>query len=151
MAFPLNQLVTLWKIGELDEGGGRDYLAPTEILVRWENKVSRFIHSDGTDRIGNCIIYTDSDLIGLEDKLFEGSLNALLSLSLGEAGRQGLADSLEISLEALNALLALANPIPGVDYAALVPFLAPSVRTCGSAGFSPSLGGNKKLYKIIGE
>jgi hypothetical protein len=148
----MRQTLTLWKRGALDGNGEWTYLAPVEVPVRWEDKVQRFQHQDGSARIGNCVIYLREDRITLDDKVFHGHRNAFLLASLTTAQLEALSVSLGISVEALTALLGVATPIDGIDYDDLSPFASPLVRTVGMIGASPSVGnGSNIVFKIIAE
>lgn len=155
MNFSLTQTAIVWRSAGLDAFGQPVFASPIEVPVRWESRIQAFRHSDGTERIGNCEVFTTAEM-EVDDRMFLGNLNqfALKFLPLTSTEAQGLEDAagdLGFTVQELKDQLAMPELIENFPYSWLLPIMAPSVRTIGVAGASPLVGGNIVLYNYIGE
>ena len=60
----LNQTATLWETDGIDSAGDPSFssASPTAITVRWEDRVEKFLGSDGEERIARSVIYVREDM-----------------------------------------------------------------------------------------
>jgi hypothetical protein len=74
-------LITIWRLneeGEPDAYGNLPYLPPVQAYVRYEERVTRFINSDGQEDKGRGVIYTDGvDIMKVDDYVLYGNSEAL--------------------------------------------------------------------------
>ena len=58
----LNQTGTYWAPSTKDGWGGKAFVAPTEVSVRWVEKQELFKNTEGADQLSQAVVLIDQDV-----------------------------------------------------------------------------------------
>lgn len=142
-------ICTLWAKGEPDKSAKSTFAEPVEFQCRWEDRQQKFQEHTGDERISTAIIYHhESDLIKIGDIAAKGNRNYLISRALTVAEKTNLAASLGLTVDQLSELLLLPDPIPGVNYGALLKPTILAARVIRAKNETTSINGQDNLVKL---
>jgi len=80
----LQEPVTYWAPSDVNNFGDPSFVAPTTVMVKWEDRTELFIDGEGREQRSKSVVYVDTDLL-IGGYLFRGISSTADPLSVSGA------------------------------------------------------------------